>query len=535
MKSRIHRVLAPLAATVALAASAMPALGALCGDLNNSGGRNVADVVLLFRAVLENPDPSPLCGGAGALDCGDINDDGNISVNDVVVLFSNVLGNETLYPVCTGPGTTISCPGGTATVSGSITTNQVWPSSCTVLLDGTVFVEPGVVVTIQPGTVIKGKKNPSNPPPSALIFRRDSKINAAGTASQPIVFTSDQPAGSRAAGDWGGLVLNGRAPVNCPGGECLAEGLSATPFGGSEGNDSSGIVKYVRIEYAGRILSTDNELNVFTMNGVGRGTQVDHVEALIGLDDAIEWFGGTVNSKYLVAAGGADDQLDFQLGTSGATQHVFAAQYGGNLDSAGSHGFEGDNNENGFDLAPRSSPKFCNVTVVGCKGQGGNCTVDSSGALLRRGVSGQFWKSIVTNMGSRGMQLRDAATATVACSSTTTPTGQLMFRDSIFYNNGSGSPGTTNCSNHSSTTGAVCQSCDLYNAWKAQASGPVVEVDPGLAGASWPPSPIPNSNANSNALDCKSLDAFFDTTAYRGSHQPGGSDWMAGWTSFATN
>ncbi|MFM7736024.1 MAG: dockerin type I repeat-containing protein, partial [Alphaproteobacteria bacterium] len=231
-----RKIAAGLLAATTLAGAAGPALGALCGDLNGNGSRNVADVVLLFRAVLENPDPTPLCGGLGALDCGDTNADSNISVNDVVILFSSVLGNETLYPLCTGPGNVISCPGGTATVSGSITTNQVWPSSCTILVDGTVFVEPGVVLTIQPGTTIKGKKSPSNPPPSAIVFRRDSKINAVGTAAAPIVFTSDQSPGARAPGDWGGIVLNGRAPVNCPGGECLAEGLSGTPFGGAEPN-----------------------------------------------------------------------------------------------------------------------------------------------------------------------------------------------------------------------------------------------------------------------------------------------------------
>lgn len=528
-----RKMAATLIAAAAVAGSASHALAALCGDLNANGSRNVADVVLLFRAVLENPDPSPLCGGAGALDCGDTNADTNISVNDVVILFSSVLGNETLYPLCTGPGNVIACPGGTATVSGLISANQVWPSSCTILIDGTVFVEPGVVLTIQPGTTIKGKKNPSNPPPSALIFRRDSKINAVGSAAAPIVFTSDQSPGSRLPGDWGGLVINGRAPVNCPGGECLAEGLSGSPFGGSEANDSSGILRYVRVEYAGRILSTDNELNVLTLNGVGRGTTVDHVQAHMGLDDACEWFGGTVNAKYLVCDGAADDTFDFQLGTTANVQYAFGQQSALSLDAAGSHGWEADNNENGFDFQPRSAPNFCNVTMVGCRDQGGNCNVDSSGALLRRGASGQFWKTIVTGMGSRGFQLRDTATATAACSSSTSPTGNLMFRDSIFWNNGSG--GTTHCSNHSSTSSAICQSCDLYNAWKAQGVGPVVEVDPGISNASFPANPIPNGNASSSALDCKTLDSFFDTTSYRGAFAPGGANWMTGWTNFSTN
>jgi hypothetical protein len=129
----------------------------------------------LLRAVLENPDPTPLCGGAGVNDCGDIVDDNAISVNDVVVLFSSVLGNETLFALCAGPGTTIACPGGEVVIGSNITTNQVWPSSCKIYLNGTIFVEPNVVLTIQAGTTVRGQKSPSNPPPSALIFRRDSR------------------------------------------------------------------------------------------------------------------------------------------------------------------------------------------------------------------------------------------------------------------------------------------------------------------------------------------------------------------------
>ena len=125
MKNILGKMAAGLLAATILAGSAGSAAAAICGDLNNNGGRNVADVVLLFRTVLENPDPSPLCGGAGATDCGDINADGNVTVNDVVILFSSVLGNETLYPLCTGPGNVISCPGGSATVSGTIDVSLV--------------------------------------------------------------------------------------------------------------------------------------------------------------------------------------------------------------------------------------------------------------------------------------------------------------------------------------------------------------------------------------------------------------------------
>ena len=428
----------------------------------------------------------------------------------------------------------IDCPGGNAVVSGILRSSQTWPASCNIFLDGTVFVDAGVEIVVQPGTTIRGRKNPSNPPPSALVFRRGSRINASGSPNAPIVFTSDQAPGSRAPGDWGGLVLNGAAPTNCPGGECLAEGLSDSPFGGSDPNDSSGVLRYARIEFAGRILSTDNELNVLSLNAVGRGSQIDHVQTLIGLDDGFEWFGGTVAAKYLVAAGAADDQFDLQIGTTATLQYGYATQYAGSLDSAGSHGIELDNNENGFDFEPRSNPHFCNITVIGCKDQGGNCSVDSTGALLRRGTAGQFWKSIVTNMGNRGMQLRDKATAAVACNPGPSLTGNLMFRDSIFWNNGAS--GSTNCGNHS-TTGpdANCNSCQLYDLWKANSPAPVFESDPGLTGSTWPGNPFPNGNANSSAIDCKALEPSFDSTGYVGAFAPGGANWMEGWTSCAVD
>src|SRR5262245_57358356 len=168
-----------LAATFAVASVAPQALAATCGDLNNSGGRTVADVVLLFRAVLENPDPPNLCGGAGAADCGDINDDGSISVGDVVILFNSVLGNETLFPLCVGTGTDIQCPGGTATITGNINANERWLTGCTYILDGQVFVQPNVVLTIQQGVTVLGNSAPANPP-SFLAFLRDAKINAVG-------------------------------------------------------------------------------------------------------------------------------------------------------------------------------------------------------------------------------------------------------------------------------------------------------------------------------------------------------------------
>jgi len=551
MRSMWKGTVVGVVALLALASSALVA-HAVCGDRNGNGSLTIADCVQLFDVIAGPPDPSPLCGGAGALQCGDLNADGTIGIADGVICLNAVAGNETLFPLCTGSAAPIACPGGTAMIASNINTNQTWPSTCTILLDGTIFVSPNVVLTIQPGTVIKGKKNSTNSTPSALIFQRDSKINAAGTAAAPIVFTSDQASGSRGKGDWGGVMLNGRAPVNVPGGEGLAEGLSGVPFGGTDPNDSSGVVRFVRIEFAGRELSVDNELNLFTQNAVGAGTTIDHLQAHVGLDDCIEWFGGTVNSKFLVASGCGDDGLDWQLGTTGAVQFALQAQYLPNVEPGGSNGFEGDNNENGHNLLPLSTPKFCNVTALGTNGQTGTAPATNMiGMLLRRGTGGTFANMIVAGYAKVGMELRDNSTSAAACTGGKALTGDLTVRNSIFFSNGPS--GNVHCG-QSTGTNTPCTGCELYDLWAnsqnvvpdlcgsgalgCQDQTPV--VDP-LVSLAWPPTdPRPGigSPAGSGGTDCSLIDPFFTPTAYKGAFEPGGTNWLetpGNWINFATN
>src|SRR5262249_29176242 len=144
---------------------------------------------------------------------------------------------------------------------------------------------------------------------------------APGTPANPIVFTSDQPPGSRVVGDWGGIVLNGNAPANCPVGACLAEGLTGVEFGGNDPNDSSGVLEYARIEFGGIELVTESlEMGNLTLNGVGRGTILDHIQANVSFEDGIVLFGGTVNMKYVVVTSIGDDDFDWQLGYTGHVQ-----------------------------------------------------------------------------------------------------------------------------------------------------------------------------------------------------------------------
>jgi hypothetical protein len=356
---------------------------------------------------------------------------------------------------------------------------------------------------------------------------------AMGTADQPIVFTSDAPAGERTAGDWGGLVLNGAAPANCVGfPDCPAEGLINTVYGGNDPNDSSGVVRYVRVEFAGRTLTVDNELNLFTMNGVGAGTTVEFVQAHIGNDDGVEWFGGTVKANHVVATGAADDLFDWQIGFTGGLQYAYGAQNGGRIDPDGSNGFEGDNNEDDFEAEPRSNPKMCNVTLIGAKGQPGG-SVPALGMLLRRGTIGQFAKMIVTDFNDAGIQIRDMSTIDQACDQNGDPTGALLVQDSIFFD--LGADGVTYASNHSSTEGAVCQTTDLFADW--QASNGVVTTDPGLPDAcdSFGCDPVPTGNVSSS-LNCSTLDPAFESNDYIGAFASGQPSWLTTpWISFETN
>lgn len=231
----------------------------------------------------------------------------------------------------------------------------------TYLLKGWVYIADGAELTIEPGTVIKGDKQTK----AALIVERGGKLIAKGTASAPIVFTSEGQPGSRKPGDWGGIILCGKATTNV--GEQQIEGGPRTKHGGSDDADNSGVLSYVRIEFAGYPFQTDQEINGLTMGSVGSGTQIDHVQVSYSNDDSFEWFGGTVNCKYLVAYKGWDDDFDTDNGFSGNVQFALAVRDSRIADKSQSNGFESDNNSSGSTATPYTKAVFSNVTFVGPK------------------------------------------------------------------------------------------------------------------------------------------------------------------------
>lgn len=234
----------------------------------------------------------------------------------------------------------------------------------TYTLKGWVYVTNGATVTFKPGTVIKGEKSSK----ACLIVEPGAKIMAQGTASEPIVFTSAQAKGQRKPGDWGGLIICGNAKTN-NGAQLRIEGGPRTMYGGSNDDDNSGVLSYVRVEFAGYPLEENKEINGITFGAVGKDTQIDHLQVSYSSDDSFEWFGGTVNAKHLVAYHGWDDDFDTDYGFSGKLQFLLAVRHPRIADKSLSNGFESDNNADGTNSTPKTSAVFSNVTLVGPMGQ----------------------------------------------------------------------------------------------------------------------------------------------------------------------
>jgi hypothetical protein len=251
----------------------------------------------------------------------------------------------------------------TIELSGNLST-QTLDATKKYLLKGYVFVQAGQTLTIPAGTVIFGDKASKG----TLVINKGGRLVAEGTAEKPIIFTSKFGAGERDKGDWGGIIILGSANVNQN--NPSIEGVSpAVNFGtqNSTANDAenSGILKYVRIEFAGIALSPNNEINGLTFGGVGSGTVVENVQVSYSGDDAFEWFGGTVNGKNLVAFSAWDDDFDTDFGYTGKVQFGVSVRDPFSADQSGSNAFESDNDAGGTAALPLTAPVFSNITVFG--------------------------------------------------------------------------------------------------------------------------------------------------------------------------
>jgi hypothetical protein len=291
----------------------------------------------------------------------------------------------------------------TITLTGKITKDTTLYAKDVNYLSGIVYITKGVTLTVEAGAKVQGK---SGADVASLVICRGAKIVAKGTADAPIVFTS--AALNPQSGDWGGIVLLGSATVNqsltwkgvaVKGLTSVEGGINDTEVGyGLAGSgdaafptandaDNSGILQYVRIEYAGYAYQPDNELNSLTMAGVGNGTTIDHIQVTYAKDDAYEWFGGTVNCKYLIAYKTQDDDFDTDFGYSGKVQFGIVLRDSAIADISKSEAFESDNDGNGSDFTPKTTAVFSNITAIGPRINGtygkGN-SLFLAGAQIRR-------------------------------------------------------------------------------------------------------------------------------------------------------
>jgi hypothetical protein len=304
-----------------------------------------------------------------------------------------------------GDDTPINTPLST-TLTGNINTTTTLTSDKVWTLKGYVYVTDGAKLIIQPGTKIISDISEKG----ALCIERGAQIIAEGTATKPIVFTSGKPDGSKEPGDWGGIVILGRAKTNRSS-EPTIEGGIGRAFGGTNDADNSGVLKYVRIEYAGIAAMPNSEINALTLGGVGSGTIIENVQTIYANDDAFEFFGGNVNAKNLYAFATADDDFDFDFGYTGTITNGVAKRDPQFVDSGDAgNGIECDNDGTGSSAQPVTHPKLFNMILVG-PNVSTALSNHNVGLRFRRGTQFTMKNSIVWGWMKGGLSLESNETA----------------------------------------------------------------------------------------------------------------------------
>lgn len=460
-----------------------------------------------------------------------------------------------------------------AVIDSDITTDTTFTADRDWVLDGPVFVggdcgpsgdcADAVTLTIEPGTTVYGRKDPTTSVRgSYLVVSRGSKIIADAnpsdqgctrpTADSVIVFTSDQPRGQRARGDWGGLVINGQAPINS-GQEAQGEGDSGL-YGGTEADDDSGVLCGVRVEYAGDDVTATDQLNGIAFQGTGSATTVDYVQVHYNVDDGTEPFGGTTTQTHMVMTGIGDDSFDGTDGYQGFMQFLIAQQRGDNADQ----GLELSNNGSTPDASPHSSAVLANATLVGAGvdlGSGEIAAEGSSsdaGVLLREGSNYRVFNSIVTGFGASGFDVEGAQTAQYAdnrLAGQTDPSSTLRFEGNIVYSNvAQGGAAADNLADESGDGYSQSENENFFT----ESGFNNMLADPQLASGAFdigsmssPPNLVPSGTPSGyTAVDVSALNngpglvmptdgRTLQQTSYAGAVEPGtavADAWYSGWT-----
>lgn len=445
-----------------------------------------------------------------------------------------------------------STTGQTITLTGRINADTTLKSANSYILKGLVYIVGNHTLNIEAGTVIKGSFSGSDV--AALIVTRGSKINAVGSATAPIVFTSASP--NPQSGDWGGIIICGKAGINTAfngtqglyqveGGVDNAQGDGLAGSGDAlvpapVDADNSGTISYVRIEYAGYAFQPDKEINSLTMACVGSGTTIDHVQVTYAKDDAYEWFGGSVNAKYLIALKTQDDDFDTDNGFSGKVQFGLIVRDSVIADISTSEAFESDNNPSGTTATPKTSAIFSNITAIGPRATSSNVgsSLFRAGAQIRRNSSISIYNSII--MGWPQGILIDASTGTPT--DRNIDDSSLRIRYTTLAGNtinlkytvsGTTPTGATDASILAWFTSPAYGNTILTNNTEAKLIQPFNynALDPTPFGGSGGYAPIVSG---ANFMDTKLAGTFFTPVTFRGAIAPAGveSNWWKGWTKF---
>jgi hypothetical protein len=383
------------------------------------------------------------------------------------------------------------------------------------ILKGYVYVTNGATVTFEAGCIIQSDVTEKG----ALIIERGAKLIAQGTAGNPIVFTSGKPVGSRAPGDWGGIILLGKAPTNRPLDPApTIEGGVGRQYGGTDPLDESGILRYVRIEFAGIAAEPGSEINGLTLGGVGSGTIIENVQVSYGNDDAYEFFGGTVNAKNLVAFATADDDFDFDFGYTGKIQFAVSCRKPDFVDAGDAgNGVECDNDAAGTTATPRTRPQLSNFTIVGPNDAVGTAANHNYSLRWRRATQFVMRNSVIIGHPDAGFSMESDATLNdYYVNNISEFKNNLIFATANTYRSGNAAIATaTQIQTKAEADGCVT----LANTAAAQLTSPFFSIAPDFLPATGSPALTGASFTGMNA--------FFSTTTYRGAF--GATNWTSGW------
>ena len=442
---------------------------------------------------------------------------------------------------------------GAAVISADITSNRTLRSDTVYTLRGFIHVQPPAVLTIEPGTKIVGDFDVVG---SSLFIMRGARIQAVGTATDPIVFTSSRPVGQRQAGDWGGLIIIGNARINRTGAIQLegtgtdASNVAVIYGQGTTDTDNSGELRYVRVEFAGFGPRDAEELNSFTFAALGSGTQLSYLQSMNGLDDSFEWFGGTADAKYLVSYDSGDDHFDMSEGFRGRLQYLIAFQSsrqptirsGAGNTSTDPVGIENDGCgaaatagcTDGHNSAPLNIPLVANFTLIGT---GAGSWVDGTasggyGMVLRRGTGGYYVNGVIARWPRGAIGLRDAATNTRSTAGELVVNNVLVAADNTALFQGGTGQFTLDVS-----ANAIAQV--TQNSAALFTAAPVAPANAAALDFT-PPAGAPSATgglATFNGTLATKAGTFVAGTAFRGAAPSSGPDlrWWANWTNFVAN